>query len=153
MADARSIEFETEQRQGVGTRFVCDTRVGPLRIDDTLTVTEWDPPHTMGIRHDGAVSGTGVFHLAPADRPGHTELTWTEELRFPWWMGAGVGGPGGGAGAAPHLGGQPGAPQATSRSRAVVAAPDAMTTTNGARRHAAKAATATPGARASSTSC
>ena len=25
MADARSIEFETEQRQGVGTRFVCDT--------------------------------------------------------------------------------------------------------------------------------
>jgi carbon monoxide dehydrogenase subunit G len=92
MADARSIEFETDQRHGVGTRFVCDTRVGPLRIDDTLTVTEWDPPHTMGIRHDGAVSGTGVFQLAPADRPGHTELTWTEELRFLWGMGAGVGG-------------------------------------------------------------
>ena len=68
MADARSIEFETEQRRGVGTRFVCDTRVGPLRIDDTLTVTEWDPPHD-GDPSRRRRSGTGVF-TSTADRPG-----------------------------------------------------------------------------------
>ncbi len=93
MHDARSIEFVSEQRRGVGTRFVCDTRVGPLRLRDTMTVTDWEPPHLMGIRHDAVVSGRGQFRLRglEGERP-RTELTWAETLRFPWWMGGTLGG-------------------------------------------------------------
>ena len=52
----------------------------------------------MGITHKGAVKGTGRFTLADT-RPGHTQFTWTEELRFPWWLA----GPAGAAIATPVL--------------------------------------------------
>ncbi|MDG1187777.1 MAG: hypothetical protein P8N13_04910, partial [Ilumatobacter sp.] len=34
MADAIAIRFETEQTRGVGTKFLCDTKVGPIRLVD-----------------------------------------------------------------------------------------------------------------------
>lgn len=86
MADAESITFRTAQHRGVGTEFVCRTRVGPLRTDDVMTVVEWEPPRTMGIVHRGAVSGTGRFTLAPSPG-GRTRLVWEEELHFPRWAG------------------------------------------------------------------
>jgi uncharacterized protein YndB with AHSA1/START domain len=90
MADARSIRFETDQRRGVGTRFTCDTAVGPLRVDDRMEITEWVPERVMGVRHHGLVSGTGRFELAPLDDGRRTRFTWREELRFPWWLGGPV---------------------------------------------------------------
>jgi hypothetical protein len=36
MADAESIEFLTDARRGVGTRFVCVTKVGPIRLRDVI---------------------------------------------------------------------------------------------------------------------
>ena len=44
----------------------------------------------MAIRHGGVVTGTGRFHLEPADG-GRTRFTWAEELSFPWWMGGAMG--------------------------------------------------------------
>ncbi|MDE0668133.1 MAG: SRPBCC family protein [bacterium] len=100
MADAASIEFLSDQRQGAGTRFACETRVGPLRLIDLMEITEWSPPSRMGVRHSGAVSGEGRFELHPAGPAGeHTRMTWTETLRLPWWLG----GPLGTAGARPVL--------------------------------------------------
>ena len=62
MADAESIRFLTEQTRGVGTRFECVTKVGPIRLTDRMEITEWEPGRSMGVRHDGLVTGTGTVH-------------------------------------------------------------------------------------------
>lgn len=89
MGDAEAIRFLTDQTSGVGTRFECDTRVGPLRTTDVMEVTEWVEEHRIGVRHVGVVTGDGVFVLRPAG-PHHTEMTWSETLVFPWWLGGPV---------------------------------------------------------------
>jgi uncharacterized protein YndB with AHSA1/START domain len=89
MADAEAIRFVGDQRQGVGTRFVCDTKVGPLRLADRMEITEWEPPTAMGVRHSGLVTGTGRFTLRPEGEG--TRFTWAEELTFPWWLGGPLG--------------------------------------------------------------
>jgi Polyketide cyclase / dehydrase and lipid transport len=85
MADAVDIRFVTDRRQGVGVAFDCDTKVGPLRLVDRMEVTEWEPERRMGVRHSGLVTGSGVFALR-VDGPGSTTMTWSEDLRFPWWL-------------------------------------------------------------------
>ena len=91
MHDAVAIRFTTPQRQGVGTTFDCDTKVGPLKLVDRMEITEWEPERTMGVRHVGLVTGTGAFTLRQA-AAGRTEFLWDETLVFPWWMGGRVGG-------------------------------------------------------------
>jgi carbon monoxide dehydrogenase subunit G len=95
MTDAEAIRFEGDQRRGVGTRFVCDTKVGPLRLTDHMEVTEWDTPRTMGVRHAGVVTGTGRFTIEPAVQGG-TLFAWEEDLRFPWYLGGPLAGAVGG---------------------------------------------------------
>lgn len=90
MADAAAIRFQGDRRQGVGTVFECETRIGPLRTTDRMEVTEWLPGEAIGVRHRGLVTGTGRFTLRPADGGMRAELTWDEDLRFPWWLGAAV---------------------------------------------------------------
>lgn len=89
MADAVGIEFHGDQRRGIGTSFACATKIGPLRTTDEMTITEWEEGRSMAVSHAGAVSGVGRFALSPAD--GGTTLTWTEQLRFPIWLGGPVG--------------------------------------------------------------
>ena len=94
MHDAESIRFLTDATEGVGVRFDCATKVGPIRLNDRMEVTEWRAAQAMGIRHQGVVSGTGRFCLRERRGPEgdtHTEFEWTETLRFPWWMGGPVG--------------------------------------------------------------
>jgi uncharacterized protein YndB with AHSA1/START domain len=91
MADAEQIRFRGEQTRGVGTRFTCRTAVGPIRLDDEMEITEWEPPRLMGVRHDGVVTGHGRFELVPVDGGRRTALTWTEELHFPWFLGGRLG--------------------------------------------------------------
>jgi hypothetical protein len=91
MDDAVAIRFTSERRQGVGTTFDCDTRVGPFRLTDRMEVSEWEDGRAIGIRHTGMVTGSGRFTLSPAP-PERTRFTWQEDLKFPWWMGGSVGG-------------------------------------------------------------
>jgi carbon monoxide dehydrogenase subunit G len=100
MADAVSIRFETDQTRGVGTSFLCDTKVGPIRLTDRMEITEWVPAvdgtiGRMGVRHTGIVTGTGVFTIAPIAAPGsnpaRTRFTWSEQLDFPWYLGGRLG--------------------------------------------------------------
>ena len=97
MADARSLNFETDQREGVGTAFRVRTKVGPFVTTDLMTITRWVPNRVMGVEHRGLVRGTGRFTLEPD--PAGTEITWEETLHFPWWFA----GPLGSAIAAPIL--------------------------------------------------
>ncbi len=82
MADAESIRFTGAQTRGVGTAFDCVTKVGPLRLTDRMTVTEWEPGRPMGIEHRGVVTGRGRFTLRRR-RGGRTRFTWDERLTFP----------------------------------------------------------------------
>ena len=89
MRDAVEIRFLSDQRVGVGTEFWCLTKVGPLRNEDVLRVTEWEPGAVMGIAHTGVVTGSGRFTLTPEGSG--TRFCWEEVLRFPWWMGGAAG--------------------------------------------------------------
>ncbi len=91
MSDAASITFTSPSSTGVGTTFDCRTKVGPLRLTDAMEVTQWRERRTMGIRHAGLVRGEGRFTLRRA-RGRRTTFTWTEQLRYPWWMGGPIGG-------------------------------------------------------------
>lgn len=91
MHDAVAIRFEGEQRRGVGTSFLCDTKVGPIRLVDRMEITEWEPAAVMGVRHSGIVTGTGRFTLTPIDLGRRTRFEWVEDLRFPWWLGGRIG--------------------------------------------------------------
>ena len=82
MHDAVRIRFVTERTSGVGTRYECDTKVGPFQMTDVMEITEWSPDRAMGVRHVGLVSGAGRFTLRKA-RGGRTRFTWEERLRFP----------------------------------------------------------------------
>jgi hypothetical protein len=90
MLDAVAIRFTSPQRSGVGTTFECDTKLGPLRLVDRMTITEWSPRRAMGVDHTGLVTGTGTLTLRRA-RGGRTRFGWEERLLFPWWLGGPVG--------------------------------------------------------------
>jgi hypothetical protein len=90
MADAVAIRFKGEQTRGVGTEFFCDTKVGPIKLVDEMTITAWEPGRTMGVRHTGVVTGTGEFTLEALDAS-RTKFTWSEQLVFPWWLGGPLG--------------------------------------------------------------
>lgn len=72
MRDAVAIRFLGHQRQGAGTRFVCDTKIGPFSLSDVMEITEWSPGQRMGVRHAGLVAGEGAFTLVKveSDRDG-----------------------------------------------------------------------------------
>lgn len=91
MADAVAIRFDSEQKRGAGTTFVCDTKIGPFRLADRMAITEWQPPEVMGVRHRGLVTGTGRFTLTPIDLDRRTRFAWDEALVFLWWFGGPIG--------------------------------------------------------------
>jgi hypothetical protein len=96
MADAVAIRFETEQIRGVGTKFLCDTKVGPIKLVDQMEITKWMPATAtqdgaMGVKHTGIVTGSGIFTLEPLAGGKRTKFTWTEDLDFPWYLGGRLG--------------------------------------------------------------
>lgn len=91
MHDAVAIRFTGDQTRGVGTEFLCDTKVGPIKLVDRMEITEWTPGEVMGVRHIGLVTGSGRFTLEPIDLGRRTRFVWQEELTFPWWLGGPLG--------------------------------------------------------------
>ena len=90
MADAESISFVSDQTRGVGTAFLCVTKVGRIRLTDKMRITRWEPNRAMGVEHIGLVTGSGVFTLEAVD-PKLTRFVWEETLKFPWWLGGPIG--------------------------------------------------------------
>lgn len=89
MADADSCRFETEQRRGVGTVLIVETKVGPFRTTDVIEFTTWQAPRVMGVAHRGLFTGAGTFTLVPEGTS--TRMEWSEHLRFPWFLGGPLG--------------------------------------------------------------
>lgn len=88
MGDVESIAFEGGQTAGVGTRMKVLTRVGPFTTTDVIVVEEWNAHESIVVSHQGLISGHGAFRLEP--NGAKTRFTWTESLRFPWYMGGGI---------------------------------------------------------------
>ena len=86
MADASEIRITSEQTEGVGVTFDCDTKVGPLRTTDKMQITEWTPHQTLTISHKGLVEGKGSFILEK-NSDGKTLFVWEENLDFPLLLG------------------------------------------------------------------
>jgi hypothetical protein len=91
MDDAVAIDFVSPMTEGVGTEFDCLTRVGPIRLTDHMTVTEWVEGKCLVIRHHGVVTGTGRLSVKRRGLDAST-VKWDERLKFPWWLGGPVGG-------------------------------------------------------------
>ena len=68
--------------QGVGATVVARTGIGPAGFEDTMEITEWDPPRRCVVRHTGQlIRGLGLFEVAQAGEV--SEFTWTEQLELP----------------------------------------------------------------------
>ena len=89
MQDAEEIRFLTNHRRGVGTRFECETVVGPFRMTDVMEITNWNHAQAMGVHHQGIVSGTGEFRLRASGSK--TVFSWVEQLTFPWYFAGSLG--------------------------------------------------------------
>lgn len=68
---------------GVGTRLRAATGLGPLRVVDTMVVTEWEPPRRCVVRHTGRIlRGYGIFTVEPVDADS-CRVAWVEEFTVP----------------------------------------------------------------------
>ncbi|MDP9433937.1 MAG: SRPBCC family protein [Actinomycetota bacterium] len=70
--------------RGVGALTTAITRIGPVRIIDTMEITGWDPPTSCRVLHTGTlVRGPGAMEVEP--RPdGGSVFIWSEELDLPF---------------------------------------------------------------------
>lgn len=66
-----------------------ETRIGVLSAADIIEVVAWKERSFIGIRHVGAVTGSGSFAISPV--AGGTRFIWTEEFSLPWRWGGPIG--------------------------------------------------------------
>ena len=63
MNDAEQIDFLTKNNSGIGTKMKVLTKVGPIKLNDIMTITSWVEEKEIGVEHQGIVSGHGKFTL------------------------------------------------------------------------------------------
>jgi carbon monoxide dehydrogenase subunit G len=84
----------TKGTNGIGTEFVGITRIGPLRLDDPMSVSEFQAPNAGRasctiIKTGSVLGGTAGFVLAAVD-DSTTRLDWFEDIHLKprglfWW--------------------------------------------------------------------
>ena len=89
-ADGPDHNSNDPRQEGVGVRFSCRTKVGPIVLNDRMEITEWTDGRLIGIRHQGLVTGEGQLRINPID-DNRTEVVWEEQLVFPARMGGPIG--------------------------------------------------------------
>lgn len=83
MHDMKSVRLTTPPPTGLGTRGVSTVRVFGIAVTDPVTITEFQPPTRFALRHEGAVSGSGVITLEPGADGSTTIVRWDERLVAP----------------------------------------------------------------------
>ena len=82
MEDAVKIDILSENNSGIDTKMNVLTKVGPIKLTDIITVTEWKEKESIGVIHEGIVTGEGIFYLTSLNES-QTEFKWEETLKFP----------------------------------------------------------------------
>ena len=86
MQDAAKIDFISENKSGMDTKMKVLTKVGPLSLNDIITVTSWDEMKSIGVVHEGIVTGEGAFYLSK-NTENSTRFDWIETLKAPLYLG------------------------------------------------------------------
>ena len=79
MQDAAKIDFLSENEAGIDTKMKVLTKVGPFTLNDIITVTTWEEMNSIGVVHEGIVTGEGAFYLSKND-DNSTKFQWIEDL-------------------------------------------------------------------------
>ena len=90
MNDAEKIDFLSNNSSGIGAKMKVLTVVGPIKLYDYMTVTEWVEEKTIAVDHVGIVTGKGKFILEEIDN-NNTKFNWEETLKFPIYLGGFIG--------------------------------------------------------------
>ena len=90
MQDAAKIDFLSENEAGIDTKMKVLTKVGPFTLNDIITVTTWEEMNSIGVVHEGIVTGEGIFYLTALNES-QTEFRWEETLKFPIYLGGVIG--------------------------------------------------------------
>ena len=90
MNDAEKIDFLSENNTGIGTEMKVLTKIGPIKLYDYMTVTDWVVEKTIAVDHIGIVTGKGEFKLEEIDEI-NTKFNWEETLKFPIYLGGIIG--------------------------------------------------------------
>jgi len=86
MQDAAKIDFLSLNESGIDTKMKVLTKVGPFSLNDIITVTKWEEMNSIGVVHEGIVTGEGAFYLSKND-DNSTKFEWIEELKAPYYLG------------------------------------------------------------------
>ena len=86
MQDAAKIDFLSENEAGIDTKMKVLTKVGPFTLNDIITVTTWEEMNSIGVVHDGIVTGEGAFYLSKND-DNSTKFQWIEDLISAYFLG------------------------------------------------------------------
>ena len=90
MNDAEKIDFLSENNSGMGTEMKVLTKIGPIKLYDYMTVTNWVVEKSIAVDHIGIVTGKGEFKLEEIDE-NNTKFNWEETLKFPIYLGGIIG--------------------------------------------------------------
>ena len=90
MKDAVNIDFQTDNKSGVGTKIKVLTKIGPIKLNDFMTFTKWEEKKSIGVDHVGIVTGKGEMQFEKIDE-NTTKFKWTETLKFPIYLGGVIG--------------------------------------------------------------
>ena len=86
MQDAAKIDFLSLNESEIDTKMKVLTKVGPFSLNDIITVTKWEEMNSIGVVHEGIVTGEGAFYLSEND-DNSTKFEWIEELKAPYYLG------------------------------------------------------------------
>jgi hypothetical protein len=90
MNDAEKIDFLSKNNSGMGTEMKVLTKIGPIKLYDYMTVTNWVVEKSIAVDHIGIVTGKGEFKLEEIDE-NNTKFNWEETLKFPIYLGGVIG--------------------------------------------------------------
>lgn len=83
MLEMSDVVVTSPQREGLGVTAEATVSIAGISTRDRIRVDAWNPPHHLGIVHEGWVGGRGDLRIR-ANSDSTTRLNWREELQPPW---------------------------------------------------------------------
>ena len=82
MHEMKRVEMLTPPPVQPGSRGRATVRIFGISTTDDVVITQFDPPSTFAIRHEGKFIGEGLLRFTKIDAE-HTRIDWMEYLRPP----------------------------------------------------------------------